>query len=203
MSPLNPLRKMGLGCDENFLTDKRTGVASTLEKAVARLGSMSLTGSKSKVPADITSVLSTSEKTDAQLRNEKVEVPQLEGKSFLRSAFQDMLIAMPHIFAAGRKGEEEDLGNEPKLVIAFDEAHPLSKLSSKGFRPLHILGRVINSYSHKRCTSLGCFCIYDLTGGQFFSSSSDPRFPAGSGSWRAFISALYQPWLGSVRDPSA
>jgi hypothetical protein len=60
-----------------------------------------------------------------------------------------MLIAMPHIFAAGRKGEEEGLGNEPKLVIAFDEAHPLSKLSSKGFRPLHILGRVINSYSHK------------------------------------------------------
>jgi hypothetical protein len=76
----------------------------------------------------------------------------LEGESFLRSAFQDMLIAMPHIFAAGRKGkgeEEEGLGNEPKLVIAFDEAHPLSKLSSKGFRPLHILGRVINSYSRK------------------------------------------------------
>ncbi|KAG2341866.1 hypothetical protein BDR05DRAFT_431777 [Suillus weaverae] len=83
---------------------------------------------------------------------EKVEVPKLEGESLLMDAFQDMVIAMPHIFApvtSGGKGEgEEGEGvNEPKLVIAFDEAHPLSKLSGKGFRPSHILGRVINSYS--------------------------------------------------------
>ncbi|KAG1777972.1 hypothetical protein EV702DRAFT_1196772 [Suillus placidus] len=86
--------------------------------------------SKPKAPKERTGVALTLESADAQLRDEKVDVPKLEGESFLKNAFQDMVIAMPHIFAAGKRGEKA-LGNEPKLVIAFDEAHPLSKLSSQ------------------------------------------------------------------------
>ncbi|KAG1809295.1 uncharacterized protein BJ212DRAFT_602435 [Suillus subaureus] len=120
-----------------------------LEKTISQLGNLSLKGSKSKPHKETTNVTPTSEKT---LTDEKVEVPKLEGESFLIDAFQEMVATMPRIFTvlkAGGKGKagEGDSDNEPKLVIAFDEAHPLSKMSSKGFRPSHILGRVINSYS--------------------------------------------------------
>jgi hypothetical protein len=49
------------------------------------------------------------------------------------------MLKMPHVFPKD---------DAPKLVIAFDEAHPLSKTSSKGFRPSHLLGRAINAYCH-------------------------------------------------------
>ena len=49
-----------------------------------------------------------------------------------------MVIALSQIFTEG---------DSPKLVIGFDEAHPLAKLSSNGFRPSHILCRTINAYS--------------------------------------------------------
>ncbi|KAG1775166.1 hypothetical protein EV702DRAFT_449659 [Suillus placidus] len=124
-----------------------------LENTISQLSNMSLKNSKSKGANEGTDVVPTSEKN---LKDEKVEVPKLEGESLLIDAFQSMVIAMPHIFApvkSGGKGKakakegEGEGDNEPKLVIAFDEAHPLSKLSGKGFRPSRILGRVINSYS--------------------------------------------------------
>lgn len=38
--------------------------------------------------------------------------------------------------------------DHPKLVIALDEAHPLSLVNKKGYRPADVLCRVINEYSH-------------------------------------------------------
>ncbi|KAG2082417.1 hypothetical protein BD769DRAFT_1727130 [Suillus cothurnatus] len=64
--------------------------------------------------------------------------PKLEGASLVAAAYTDML-KTPHVFP------QDDA---PKLVIAFDEAHPLSNMSSKGFRPSHILGRTIKAYCH-------------------------------------------------------
>ena len=37
--------------------------------------------------------------------------------------------------------------HDPQLVIAFDEAYSLNKMSSKGFRLSHILCKTINAYS--------------------------------------------------------
>lgn len=75
-------------------------------------------------------------------------------QSSVKQAFRDMVQAMPHIFAARekRKRNEEErkdkyLFDEPKIVIAFDEAYPLNKLNSHGIRLSRILCSVINSYS--------------------------------------------------------
>ncbi|KAG2116781.1 hypothetical protein DEU56DRAFT_905154 [Suillus clintonianus] len=76
-----------------------------------------------------------------------VPAPNLEGESFVEEAYENMLTAMPDMFAE----KDEDY---PKLVISFDEAYSLSKMSSKGFRPSHILGRVINCYSEGEDTSV-------------------------------------------------
>lgn len=55
------------------------------------------------------------------------------------------MLNTPHVFP------QDDA---PKLVIAFDEAHPLSNMSSKGFRPSHILCRTINAYCHDNDASV-------------------------------------------------
>jgi hypothetical protein len=55
------------------------------------------------------------------------------------------MLKMPHVFP------QDDA---PKLVIALDEAHPLSNMSSKGFRPSQILGRTINAYCHDNDASV-------------------------------------------------
>ncbi|KAG2138999.1 hypothetical protein DEU56DRAFT_330798 [Suillus clintonianus] len=75
---------------------------------------------------------------------EKLERMSLTGASFVIAAYTEML-KMPHVFPQG---------DAPKLVIALDEAHPLSKMSSKGFLPFHILGRTINAYCHKNDASV-------------------------------------------------
>src|ERR1700709_397225 len=49
-----------------------------------------------------------------------------------------MLEVLPLIFTGG---------DNPKLVIGIDEAHPLSTMTTNGFRPSHILCRAINAYS--------------------------------------------------------
>ncbi|KAG1738743.1 hypothetical protein EDB19DRAFT_881974 [Suillus lakei] len=41
----------------------------------------------------------------------------------------------------------------PKLVIASDEAHPLNKMLSAGFRPSNIICSIINAYSRDNDTS--------------------------------------------------
>ncbi|KAG2114169.1 uncharacterized protein F5147DRAFT_678222 [Suillus discolor] len=64
-------------------------------------------------------------------------------QSFVKQAFRDMVQAMPHIFAAREKRNED----APKLVIAFDEAYPLNKLNSHDIRLSRILCSVISSYS--------------------------------------------------------
>ncbi|KAG1737634.1 hypothetical protein EDB19DRAFT_1909614 [Suillus lakei] len=84
--------------------------------------------------------------------------PKLEGESYLKRAFNETggsfatYIYRREGGETGKRKREEKrkdkaLDDEPKLVIAFDEAHPLGKISSKNFRPSHILGRTINSYS--------------------------------------------------------
>jgi hypothetical protein len=71
--------------------------------------------------------------------------PKLEGESFVTTSYNNMLRVLQRIFT--EKDEDKVPNNDPKLVIAFDEAHPLSNMSRRGFRPSHIIGRTINSYS--------------------------------------------------------
>ncbi|KAG1769565.1 hypothetical protein EV702DRAFT_1271245, partial [Suillus placidus] len=78
------------------------------------------------------------------LTDVQIQAPNLEGASFVVAAYTEML-KMPHVFPQG---------DAPKLVIALDEAHPLSKMSSKGFRPSHILGRTINAYCRNNDASV-------------------------------------------------
>ncbi|KAG2141359.1 hypothetical protein DEU56DRAFT_911465 [Suillus clintonianus] len=87
-----------------------------------------------------------------KISNQKVEplktkndvpAPKFNWESFVKEAYEKMLTAMSGMFTE----TDEDPSDYPKLVISFDEAHSLSKMSSKGFRPSHILGRAINCYS--------------------------------------------------------
>ncbi|KAG2141144.1 uncharacterized protein EDB93DRAFT_639299 [Suillus bovinus] len=80
------------------------------------------------------------------LADENIMAPKLEGESFVTTSYDNMLMVLQRIFTE-KKGEVSK--NDPKLVIAFDEAHPLSNMSRKGFRPLHIIGRMINCYSNR------------------------------------------------------
>lgn len=57
-----------------------------------------------------------------------------------------MLKVLQRIF--NEKDNDTVSNHDPKLVVAFDEAHPLSNMSIKGFRPSHIVGRTINCYSN-------------------------------------------------------
>ncbi|KAG1762739.1 hypothetical protein EV702DRAFT_1206236 [Suillus placidus] len=75
----------------------------------------------------------------------KIMASKLEGKSFVKKSYDDMLRVLQRIFTEKAKVSNND--NDPKLVIAFDEANPLNNMSIKGFRPSHILGRTINCYS--------------------------------------------------------
>ncbi|KAG1831604.1 hypothetical protein EV424DRAFT_160503 [Suillus variegatus] len=101
--------------------------APTAEETAAKLGSMSLT-------------------------DEKIVVPKLKGESFVTTSYNNMLMVLQRIFT--EKNKDEVSNNDPKLVIAFDEAHPLSNMSTKGFRPSHIIGRTINCYSKKSDASV-------------------------------------------------
>ncbi|KAG2095463.1 uncharacterized protein F5147DRAFT_718410 [Suillus discolor] len=89
------------------------------EETAAKLGSMSLTGNK-------------------------IVAPKLEGESFVTTSYNNMLMVLQRILTENR---DQVSNHDPKLVIAFDEAHPLSNMSKKGFRPSHIIGRTINCYS--------------------------------------------------------
>ncbi|KAG0702724.1 hypothetical protein DFH29DRAFT_920145 [Suillus ampliporus] len=86
------------------------------------------------------------ETSDRMETDVKIKTPKLEGKSFVIEAYEEMLTTLPQIFTWGDDG--------PKLVIGFDEAHPLSKMSSKGFRPSHILCRTIESYCRDKDESV-------------------------------------------------
>ncbi|KAG1858852.1 hypothetical protein F4604DRAFT_1930908 [Suillus subluteus] len=110
--------------------------APTVEETAAKLGSMSLTGKHSflHVAADLAHA-----EHEQMQRSRLIKAPKLERASFVVAAYTDMLKTL-HVFP------QDDT---PKLVIAFDEAHPLSSMSSKGFRPSHILGRTINVYCYK------------------------------------------------------
>ncbi|KAG1762984.1 hypothetical protein EV702DRAFT_1052031 [Suillus placidus] len=102
-------------------------VAPTAEETATKLGSMSLT-------------------------DEKIKTPKLEGESFVKKSYDGMLRVLQRIFP--EKDKDKVSNNDPKLVIAFDEAHPLSIMSIKGFRPSHILGRTINCYSQDNDASV-------------------------------------------------
>ncbi|KAG2116779.1 hypothetical protein DEU56DRAFT_984909 [Suillus clintonianus] len=87
------------------------------------------------------------EKAEPSGSKNDVPAPKLEGESFVKEAYAEMLTAMSGVFTE----QDEDY---PKLVISVDEAHSLTKTSSNGFRPSHILGRVINCYSEGEDTSV-------------------------------------------------
>src|SRR6267154_2469695 len=75
-----------------------------------------------------------------------IKAPKLEGGSSLLLAYTEMVTALRPFFTGD--------SDSPKLVIGFDEAHPLAKLSSKGFRPSHILCKIIHSYSSSYVSSM-------------------------------------------------
>ncbi|KAG1762193.1 hypothetical protein EDD22DRAFT_892969 [Suillus occidentalis] len=76
--------------------------------------------------------------------------PTLVGESFVKASYYNMLEVLRCIF----KDNNSTNGDDPKLVIAIDEAYPLNKMSFKGFRPSHIVGRTISCYSHNSCASV-------------------------------------------------
>ncbi|KAG1776127.1 hypothetical protein EV702DRAFT_1231141 [Suillus placidus] len=102
-------------------------VAPTAEETATKLGSMSLT-------------------------DENIKAPKLQGESFVKKSYDGMLRVLQRIFP--EKDKDKVSNNDHKLVIAFDEAHPLSIMSIKGFHPSHILGRTINCYSQDNDASV-------------------------------------------------
>ena len=56
-------------------------------------------------------------------------------------AYDQMISAIPQIFANGTNIDR------PKIIIAIDEAHPLSGRKEKKFQPAHLLCRAISLYS--------------------------------------------------------
>ncbi|KAG2141416.1 uncharacterized protein EDB93DRAFT_634537 [Suillus bovinus] len=70
-------------------------------------------------------------------------------ESLLKTSYNNMLMVLQRIFNEKYKDR-----HDPKLVIAFDEAHPLSSMSRKGFRLSHIIGTTINCYSNQRIASV-------------------------------------------------
>jgi hypothetical protein len=68
--------------------------------------------------------------------------PKLEGESFVTASYNNILRVLQRIFT---EDEDKVSNDDPKLVIAFDEAHPLSNMSRRGFRPSHTIGRTKNS----------------------------------------------------------
>ncbi|KAG1728001.1 hypothetical protein EDB19DRAFT_1748489 [Suillus lakei] len=99
-----------------------------------------ITMPKSKESADVNRDAPIVEETAAKLRSMSLTDVQIKAWTLVDAAYTDML-KTPHVFP-----HWDDV---PELVIAFDEAHPLSKMSTKGFRPSHILCRTINTYCQK------------------------------------------------------
>ena len=58
----------------------------------------------------------------------------------MNQAYDRMISDIPQIFEGGINA------HHPKLIIAIDEAHPLSEKEEK-FQPAHILCRAISAYS--------------------------------------------------------
>ena len=59
----------------------------------------------------------------------------------LITAYEKMTASLEKIFA--------DDSDRPKLVIAIDEAHPLTPVLTQGtYRPADVFCRVVNVYSH-------------------------------------------------------
>jgi hypothetical protein len=76
--------------------------------------------------------------------------PTLVGESFVKASYYNMLEVLRCIF----EDNNSTNGDDPKLVIAIDKAYSLNKTSFKGFRPSHIVGRMISCYSHNSCASV-------------------------------------------------
>ena len=66
----------------------------------------------------------------------------------MHEAYTQMISCLPQVFHHG-----DDI-NQPRLVIAIDEAHPLKELQTH-FQPAHILCRAISLYSFS-----GLECLY-------------------------------------------
>lgn len=88
----------------------------------------------------------------------------------------------------------------PKLVIALDEAHPLSNMSSKGFRPSEILGKTINAYCHDNDASV--WVVFASTTSQVADSSA-PQVIHDSLRVAIYGQLLYQPYTYLGWDQNA
>ncbi|KAG1894748.1 uncharacterized protein F5891DRAFT_1061388 [Suillus fuscotomentosus] len=80
----------------------------------------------------------------------KIRSAKSRGKSFVTTSYNNMLRVLQHLFTEEGKVSNDD----PKLVIAFDEAYTLSNMSGRGFRPSDIIGRTINCYSRQSNASV-------------------------------------------------
>ena len=71
----------------------------------------------------------------------------------MNNAYSEMVSGLPQIFDSSKKN------NNPRLVIAIDEAHPL-KPSKTHFQPAHILCRAISLYS---CSNPSVWVVFAST----------------------------------------
>jgi hypothetical protein len=103
--------------------------------------------------------------------------------------------------------------HNPHLVIAIDEAHPLSEMSGKGFSPSYIPRRAINAYS--RASKGSNWVVFASTTSQVAAFSAPQpirkypsihwllfftefcrRFPSCGSSWPDVVPAFYPSWMG-------
>ncbi|KAG1847975.1 hypothetical protein C8R48DRAFT_730899 [Suillus tomentosus] len=90
------------------------------------------------------------EQTDMETAAEPGSISHCAGKSFVTTSYNNMSRVLQHLFTEEGKVSNDD----PKLVIAFDEAYTLSNMSGRGFRPSDIIGRTINCYSRQSNASV-------------------------------------------------
>ncbi|KAH7919076.1 hypothetical protein BV22DRAFT_1134113 [Leucogyrophana mollusca] len=135
----------------------------SVEDTTDKMGSMTLAGATSKPenpPKPATSeadkspksVIGKSDESPNPSKSDKP--PELEGGQAMIQEYRAMLRALPQLF--GRSMDH------PKLVIAFDEAHPLS-IMQKHFRPSHILCRVISAYSRLKNQRASVWVVFAST----------------------------------------
>ncbi|KAH7905770.1 hypothetical protein BJ138DRAFT_1130306 [Hygrophoropsis aurantiaca] len=86
--------------------------------------------------------------------NKADKAPILEGGPGMVEEYQSMLRSLRGLFANN--------DHHPKLIIAFDEAHPLI-VKQDHYRPSHILCRIINGYSRQSQMDAAVWAVFAST----------------------------------------
>ena len=82
------------------------------------------------------------------------KIPELAGQIYMNKAYDQMISDLPQIFDTD--------AHCPKLIIAIDEAHPLSE-EQKDFRPAHLLCRAISAYSRHIQSTASVWVVFAST----------------------------------------